>query len=191
MSTTITIVGLGALGSHVAQALRNMKQGLKLVDFDVVEQKNILSQFHTNLSLRRNKAQALQQALQGLWGVKVEVVPHKLTSDNARQLLGTAGLVIDCTDNIAARKVMMEFCKANNIPLLHGAMSADGSFARAIWTDWFKPDEESGTGATCEDGENLPFHVLAGAVVAQAAKAFLTRGAKVNFDITPSGVVRF
>ena len=187
----ITIVGLGALGSHVVQALRNLKGGLKLIDFDVVEQKNTLSQFHSNMSLRRNKAQAMQQALQGLWGVKVEVVPHKLTDDNAKQLLGGAGLVIDCTDNIAARLVMMKFCKAQNIPLLHGAMSADGSFARAIWTDWFVPDAESGTGATCEDGENLPFHVLAGAAIAQAAKTFLTKGTKLNFDITPSGVVRF
>lgn len=187
----IIIVGLGALGSHAVQALRNVKGVLKLIDFDVVEQKNTLSQFHTNMSLRRNKAQALQQALQGLWGVKVEVVPHKLTSENAKQLLGGAGLVLDCTDNIAARKVMMEFCKAQNIPLLHGAMSADGSFARAIWMDWFKPDEESGNGATCEDGENLPFHVLAGAVIAQAAKAFVTKGTKSNFDITPTGVARF
>lgn len=187
----IVIVGLGALGSHVAQALRNLKQGLKLVDFDRVEQKNTLAQFHSNMSLRRNKAQAMQQALQGLWGVKVEVVPHKLTDDNARQLLGGSALVIDCTDNIAARACMMKFCREAGIPLLHGAMSADGSFARVIWTDWFKPDAESGDGATCEDGENLPFHLLAGSTIAVAAKTFLSKGTKTNFDITPSGVVRF
>lgn len=188
----ITIVGLGALGSHVVQALRNMKQGLKLIDFDHVEQKNTLAQFHSNMSLRRNKAQAMQQALQGLWGLKVEAVPHKLTDDNAKVLLGGSILVIDCTDNIAARACMMKLCRAQNIPLLHGAMSADGTFARAIWTEWFKPDAESGDGATCEDGENLPFHVLAGAAIAQAGKLFLTKGSKTNFDITPSGgVVRF
>lgn len=187
----IVIVGVGALGSHAVMALRNIRFKLVVVDHDHVEQKNTLSQFHSNMSLRRNKAQAMQQALQGLWGVKVEVVPHKLTDDNAKQLLGGAGLVIDCTDNIAARQVMMKFCKANAIPLLHGAMSADGLFARAIWTDWFVPDAESGTGATCEDGENLPFHLLAGAAIALAAKTFLTKGTKLNFDITPSGVTRF
>lgn len=31
----IVIVGLGALGSHVVQALRNLKGVLKLIDFDV------------------------------------------------------------------------------------------------------------------------------------------------------------
>lgn len=185
----ITVVGLGALGSHVAQALRNLKHGLKLIDFDHVEQKNTLAQFHSNMSLRRNKAQAMQQALQGLWGVKVEAVPHKLTDGNAQALLGGAALVLDCTDNIAARQVMMTFCKAQNIPLLHGAMSADGSFARVIWTDWFKPDAESGDGATCEDGENLPFHMLAGSLLALSAKTFLQKGKKTNYQITPGGVL--
>jgi len=185
------IVGVGALGSHVVMALRNVPFKLVVCDHDHVEQKNTLAQFHSNMSLRRNKAQAMQQALQGLWGVKVECVPHKLTDDNAKQLLGGARLVLDCTDNLAARACMMKFCQVNDIPLLHGAMSADGTFARAIWTDWFKPDAESGDGATCEDGENLPFHLLAGSVLAMAAKTFLVKGVKVNFDITPSGVVRF
>lgn len=185
----IVIVGLGALGSHVAQALRNLKGGLKLIDFDKVEQKNTLAQFHSNMSLRRNKAQALAQAMQGLWGIKVEAIPHKLTDDNAKALLGGAGLVIDCTDNIAARDCMMRFCKAAGIPLLHGAMAADGSFARVIWTEWFVPDAESGAGATCEDGENLPFHLLVGGVAAQAAKTFLAKGRKVNYQVTPGGVL--
>ena len=185
----IVIVGLGALGSHVVQALRNMKCGLKLVDFDCVEQKNTLAQFHSNMSLRRNKALAMQQALQGLWGVKVETVPHKLTDGNAKQLLGGAALVIDCTDNIAARTCMMLYCKAAGIPLLHGAMSADGTFARVIWTERFVPDAESGDGATCEDGENLPFHLLAGSLIAISAKAFLDKGRKTNYQVSPGGVL--
>jgi len=184
----IVIVGLGALGSHAVQALRNVK-GLKIIDFDVVEQKNTLAQFHSNMTLRRNKAQAMQQALQGLWGVKVEAIPHRLTDDNAKQLLGGSRLVIDCTDNLAARDCMMRFCRANNIPLLHGAMSADGSFAQVLWTDLFKPDAESGNGATCENGENLPFHLLVGSVIAQAAKTFLDKGKQHSFQVTPTGGV--
>ena len=184
----IAIVGLGALGSHAVLALRNVPFNLVVCDHDRVETKNTLAQFHTNMSMRRNKAQALQQALQGLWGVKVEAVPHKLTKDNAQALLGGAALVLDCTDNIAARECISTFCKAKGIPLLHGAMSADGSFARVIWSDWFVPDAESGDGATCEDGENLPFHMLAGSLIAQAAKTFLQKGKKVNYQITPGGV---
>lgn len=185
----IVIVGLGAIGSHVAQCLRNVA-GLKLIDFDVVEQKNTLGQFHTKMSPRRNKAQALQQAFQGLWDIRVEVVPHKLTPENATQLLGGARLVLDCTDNIAARRVMMEFCGNNNIPLLHGAMAQTGDFGQVIWTDLFRPDAESGNGATCEDGENLPFHILMGSTMALSSKQFLDHGRRFSFSVSHSGVSR-
>ena len=185
----ITIIGLGALGSHAAIALRNVG-GLKLVDFDRVEQKNTLSQFHTKMGQGRNKAQAIAQAMQGFWGVKVETVPHKVTDDNAEVILGGSDLVLDCTDNIAARTCIKGFCDAKSIPLLHAAMSADGTFAQVVWTEDFEADAETGDGATCEDGENLPFHLLVGSFIAQTAKDFLDKGRKRNFQISPSGVIR-
>jgi len=185
----ITIIGLGALGSHAALALRNVP-GLKLVDFDKVEQKNTLSQFHSKMGLRRNKAQALAQALQGMWGIKVEVVPHKVTDDNAKVILGGSGLVLDCTDNIAARSCIKQFCVAEGIPLLHAAMSADGTFAQIVWTEDFTADAETGDGATCEDGENVQFHVLVGSMIAVAAKDFINKARKRNFQVMPSGIIR-
>ena len=187
--SNITIIGLGALGSHAALALRNVP-GLKLVDFDKVEQKNTLSQFHTKMGLRRNKAQALAQAMQGMWGVKVEVAPHKVTADNVKVILGGSSLVLDCTDNIAARSCIKQLCVAEDIPLLHAAMSADGTFAQIVWTEDFVADAETGDGATCEDGENLPFHIVVGSFIAQTAKGFLDKGRKRNFQVSPSGVIR-
>jgi len=185
----ITIVGLGALGSHAALALRNLGD-LKLVDFDHVEQKNTLAQLHTKQGVRRNKAQALSQLFQGMWGVRVEVVPHKVTFDSAPSILGGSDLVCDCTDNIAARTVIKTFCVADNIPLLHAAMSADGLFAQVVWTVDFVADAETGDGATCEDGANLPFHVLVGALVAQTVKSFFEKDRQHNFQVTPSSVMR-
>jgi|APSaa5957512622_1039677.scaffolds.fasta_scaffold08627_4 molybdopterin-synthase adenylyltransferase len=185
----IVIVGLGALGSHAALALRNIGS-LRLVDFDKVEQKNTLAQFHTKQSLRRNKAQALAQVLQGMWGVRAEAMPHKLTEPNAATFLAGADIVLDCTDNIAARTAIKAFCDANDIPLLHAAMSADGLFAQITWTESFEADPETGDGATCEDGVNLPFHVLVGGFVAQAVKTFFLQEKRQNFSLTPSGVMR-
>jgi len=184
----ITIVGLGALGSHAALALRNVGK-MKLVDFDVVEQKNTMAQFHTKMSLRRNKAQALKQAMQGLWGIKVDVVPHKVTDDNVDVILKGSDLVIDCTDNIAARACIKGYCEREGMPLLHGAMSQDGSFAQVVWTEEFEVEAGEG-GATCEDGENLPFHVLVGAYIAQVTKTFFDKGKRVNWQIASSGVMR-
>lgn len=185
----ITIVGLGALGSHAALALRNAGN-LKLVDFDLVEQKNTLAQFHSKMGLRRNKAQALQQAFQGMWGIKTDAIPHKVTADSVQAILGGSDLVLDCTDNFAARACIKQFCTDKDIPLLHGAMSADGTFGQVLWTERFKADEESGDGATCEDGENLPFHLLMGSVMAQTVKSFLKSGKRYCFQVTPAGILK-
>jgi len=185
----ITIVGLGALGSHAALGLRNAGQ-LRLVDFDHVEQKNTLSQFHTKMSLRKNKATALSQMMLGMWGVKCDVVPHKITEDNAKVILAGQDLVLDCTDNIAARTCIKTFCDQAGIPLLHGAMAADGKFAQAAWTEDFEADAESGDGATCENGENLQFHLLVGGALAVSAKLYLDKGLKHSVQATPGQVRR-
>jgi len=187
----ITIIGVGALGSHVALALRNLKQGLRVIDFDNVEQKNVLAQFHTKMSLRRNKAHALSQTFQGLFGVKVDVVPHKLTNDNKNEVLKGSELLIDCTDNITAREIIKCWAKDNQIPCLHGALSADGTFARIIWDEVFVADAEGNEGeATCIDGEHLPFFMLAASTMAIEAERFLKSGKKHSIQLTPSGTIR-
>ncbi len=188
MTRNIVIVGVGALGSHVALLSRNFDARIKLVDFDRVEQKNTLSQFHTKMGLGRNKAQALAQTLQGLFGLKVEAIPHRLTADNAEALLGGADLVIDCLDNGASRRVVQETVRRLGVPCLHGGLAADGQFGRAIWDAHFVIDDESEAGqATCEGGEHLPFIAVVAARLACCAQAFLATGAQPGFHIHPAG----
>ena len=146
MKPPIVIVGVGALGSHLGLLLRNWAcpvglYPIRVCDFDRVEKKNVMSQFHTTMGVGRNKAQAFQQALQGMFGVRVEAIPHRLTSDNAEALLGGAALVIDCTDNAEARRVIQGFVKPMGIPCLHGCLGAEGTIGRVVWTEQFKPDE--------------------------------------------------
>lgn len=187
----IAIVGAGALGSHVALFLRNLKHKLRVIDFDRVEQKNILAQFHTKMGLRRNKAQALGQAMQGMFGTMIEMVPNKLTKDNIEPLLGHAELIVDCTDNIAARQLIQGFALDCDFPCLHGALSADGAFARVMWSDDFEADAEGEDGeVTCIDGEHLPFFAAAAAYVAIEAQRFLETGKKSSFQLTPAGIIR-
>jgi molybdopterin/thiamine biosynthesis adenylyltransferase len=188
---TVVIVGVGALGSHVALAGRNWKAQLKVIDFDRIEQKNVQAQFHSRMGLRQNKAQALAKAMQGLFGTKVIAVPHKLTEDNVEALLGGAALVIDCTDNAKARAVIQGYVRPNEIPCLHGALSADGSFARVVWDEHFQTDHEGEEGqATCEDGEQLPTFMLASASVAVEAQRFLDRGERRSFQVMPGAMLR-
>lgn len=187
----ITIIGVGALGSHVALLLRNEKEPMKVVDFDRVEQKNTQAQFHTKMSLGRNKAEALSQALHGMFGVRVGSVPHKLTTDNATAILGGSKLLLDCTDNISTRLLISTACRKFNVPCLHGCLSAAGDFARIVWEEHFMPDAEGEEAqATCIDGEHLPFFAAAAAFMAVEAQQFLKGGRKRSFQLTPAGVIR-
>lgn len=191
MTRKVTIVGLGALGSHLIQFARNWDVKFNLVDFDRIEQKNVASQFHSWMGLRKNKASALKQALRGMFGTKVDVSPHKLTSDNVDVILGSSDLVIDCTDNAETRRLIQKFVQDNNIPCLHGCLSATGDLAQITWTEYFVVDEEGEAGAaTCEDGEQLPFFALAGAQIAMIAQDFLETGKKKSLQLLPFNLIR-
>jgi molybdopterin/thiamine biosynthesis adenylyltransferase len=188
---TVTIVGAGALGSHLVLLAREWEAELRVIDFDRVEAKNIRSQFHTRLGSGKNKARAIQAAMKSLFGVKLGALSARLVENNVADLLGGSDLVVDCTDNIAVRQVVQGFCRPEAIPCLHGCLSAAGDFARIIWTEHFVPDPEDAEGqATCEDGRNLPFHGLAGALLASVAQRFLEDGIRESFQVTAGSVVR-
>lgn len=185
---TVVIVGVGALGSHLALLARNLDVQLVLVDFDRVEQKNVLSQFHTKMGLGRNKAQALVQAFRGMFGVKVEAVPHRLTADNVDTVLGRADIVVDCLDNGASRRLVQDWVRAHDIPCLHGALSADGQYGRVVWDDLFHIDDEDVEGApTCEGGEHLPFIAQVSAQLAFALQQHVEHDRNRSWDLFPGG----
>jgi molybdopterin/thiamine biosynthesis adenylyltransferase len=185
---TITIVGVGALGSHAVQFLRNSGATIRVIDFDRVEQKNTSSQFHGVSQVGKSKVASLQQAMLFLFKSKLEVIPHKLTKDNQKQLLGGADLVIDCLDNGEARRLVQSYVRAENIPCVHGALAADGGFGRVIWDEKFEIDDATGGAATCENGEHLPFIGVVATLLAKAAQDFLLHGKKTGFQIHPAGV---
>lgn len=185
----VTIIGVGALGSHLVQALRNEKVILKVIDFDRVEMRNVASQFHFKGSVGKKKTDALKQAMQFCYGLSLEVVGHKLTAENEVQLLGGADLLVDCLDNGEARRLVQRFARANSVPCLHGALAADGGFGRVIWDEHFVIDDEAGADApTCENGEFLPFIEITSAYLAFAAQRFIKDGRKTSYSISPAGV---
>lgn len=188
---TVTIVGVGALGSHVIMLLRSMDIAIRVIDFDRVEQKNTLSQFHGKPHVGKLKTEAARQTMQMLWGLKISVFNAKLVENNSKELLGSSDLVVDCLDNGAARRVVQSFVRTTSTPCLHGALSANGDFGRAVWDEDFVIDDESGSGAaTCENGEHLPFIGLTASFIARSAQEFLVKSKKISFQVTPVGAMR-
>ena len=206
----VVIVGVGALGSHVALLLRNEAE-LTVIDCDKVEQKNVLAQFHPKSSVRQNKAESIKKTMQFLYGTSIKSIPHKLTPDNAKELL-LGDLIIDCLDNGEGRRAIVNFIRTRDAwqlqlektnsrqpiadrgvgsTLLHGALAPNGEFGRAIWDEQFKIDDEAGAGAaTCEGGEFLPFITITASYLAYSAQTFLRTGKKIGFQIYPGGATR-
>jgi len=178
---------VGALGSHTALFLRNY-EGLVLVDFDKIESKNILSQFHTKQGLGKNKANALQFLMKFLFGTETKVFTSKLEETNQEQLLGKPDLIIDCVDNGKARRIIQNYVRKHSIPCLHAGVTADGTYGRVYWDEIFKIDEDGAPGqATCENGEHLPFLTLVAAKTACEAQRFLEKKERANWNIHSFG----
>lgn len=185
----VTLIGVGALGSHLLQFGRNWPVTFTVVDFDRVEQRNVMAQFHSRMGVGRNKATAVQQALQGLFGLRVKAVPHRLGEDNVSTLLASADLVLDCVDNLPTRVVIQDHVRASGQPCLHGALAADGSYARLMWDEHFVADGAADGAVTCEDGEHLPFVALVAARMASVVQAFLQDGRRQSLHVHPGGIV--
>jgi len=187
----VVIVGVGALGSHLVQFLRNEDVTLTLVDFDRVETKNVSSQFHSKATVGKKTVDSIKQSMQFLYGRKVITIGNKLTKDNVSQLLGSADLVVDCLDNGESRRVIQQYVREHDIACLHGALAADGAFGRVCWTEFFIVDDEDSVGTpTCEGGEHLPFIGVVSTYLALAVQRYLREKKKIGFQIHSTGAMR-
>lgn len=192
--TRVLVVGAGALGSHVVQFMRSVKDvSLRVIDDDRVDTKNTLSQFHGKPSVGKSKVVSLSQTMNFLFGIKVETIPHRLVEDNVMELVrpvGLTGLVIDCLDNGASRRTLQKAVRALNVQCLHGALAADGGLGRIVWDQFFTVDDEDVQGATtCQGGEHLPFVSICAGYLAYSAQLFLEKDQKRGFHVFPSGAI--
>ena len=186
----IVFAGVGALGSNAVVLCRNLAVQLVLVDFDRVESKNCLSQAYVKPSVGKNKADALKLQLSNFWAIKAESFGVRLGEDNVASLCGTADLVVDAFDNAQSRRRLSTWARGANKPLVHAAVSADGTFGIVRWDERFTPDEEAAPGAaTCEGGEHLPLIAMVAAALARAIQDFVATGARRDAMISLSGVI--
>ena len=187
----IVICGVGALGSTAVSFCRNLDLELRLIDFDRVESKNLSAQWFVKQSIGKNKAEAVRLQLANFYGGKSEALGVRLAANNAAQLLADCELAVDCFDNADSRIVLSEAARARELPLLHGALAADGTFGLVRWDERFAPDREDAPGQpTCEGGEHLPMIGLVGATLARAIQDFVRSGDRHDYSVSLSGVTR-
>jgi molybdopterin-synthase adenylyltransferase len=122
----IIIIGLGALGSHVADILVRAGVGyLSLIDRDVVEIHNLHRQtlFNENdLKKTIPKAEAAKKKLKKVnSNIKILSKTLDLNPSNIESLVRNYDLIIDCTDNFETRFLINDVAMKLKIPWIYGA----------------------------------------------------------------------
>ena len=187
----VVVCGVGALGSTAVLFIRNLDVELRLIDFDRVESKNLAAQWFVKQSVGKAKAESVRLQLANFYGRKADALNVRLAANNTEQLLAGCELAVDCFDNADSRIVLSEACRARGLPLLHGALAADGTFGMVRWDARFTADREDVAGqATCEGGEHLPMIGLVGSTLARAIQDFVKDGSQNDYLVSLSGVVR-
>jgi molybdopterin-synthase adenylyltransferase len=140
----VAVIGVGGLGSPAIQYLAAAGIGtLRLVDGDAVSLSNLQRQvIHDTEQVGALKVASAAMSVARLNPhVTVEPVAARLDRDNAAELIAEADLVLDCTDNFAARYVTSDQCFHSRKPLITGAV---GQFDGSITT--LKPYETAADG---------------------------------------------
>ncbi len=125
LKSTVTVVGVGGLGSAVAIYLVASGVGkLILVDPEVVELSNLNRQvIHWVKDLGKAKVESAKEKLREL-NPEVEVVPIKARlSEVIDEVVREADVVVDALDNWDARHLLNEYCVKYGKVLVHAAVN--------------------------------------------------------------------
>jgi molybdopterin-synthase adenylyltransferase len=120
---TIAVVGVGALGSMATNLLARAGIGkIILYDDDKVELQNLQRQFlYDEKDINEEKVFAAEKKLKDInSGVKIIPKNQRLNSKN---ILLSADIVLDCTDNPDSKFLLNRYCKEKNIPLISASVA--------------------------------------------------------------------
>jgi adenylyltransferase/sulfurtransferase len=131
LAARVAIVGCGALGGLQAEALARSGVGsITIIDRDFVETSNLQRQFlfsEDDAVRALPKAVAAEGRLRQINStIEIRGIVADLDPANIFDLLDSAGLILDATDNFETRFLINDFSVARNVPWIYGA--AVGSY---------------------------------------------------------------
>ncbi|HAM35767.1 MAG TPA: adenylyltransferase [Elusimicrobia bacterium] len=132
----VLCVGAGGLGSPLAFYLAAAGIGrLGLVDDGRLELSNLQRQIlYATRGLGQPKAAQAAARLRALNPhVQVQVLPLRLSPDNAAALISGYDVIADATDNFPARYALNAACAAAGRPMVHGAVSGFEGYLSVFW----------------------------------------------------------
>ena len=124
---TAAVIGCGGLGTNVAVHLAGAGIGkIWLCDFDTVQTRNLNRQFfYTAADVGKPKSDLLAARLQRYAPETVVVsVAKRITCEADLSFADAAEIVVLAVDNIDARRIVNDFCKHKQKPLINGGVDA-------------------------------------------------------------------
>jgi len=124
LASHVLVVGAGGLGSSALLYLAASGLGrITIADADHVDLTNLQRQvIHDMASLGQAKVASAAAAIAALNpDVRVEALGERLGPERILQLVRTADVVLDCSDNFATRHAINRACVAARKPLVSGA----------------------------------------------------------------------
>ena len=187
---SVLIVGIGGLGSVVAQSLCAAGIGhLILVDSDCVEESNLHRQpLYRMRDIGKQKVKAARDTLlEANPHAHIDAICETLTPANAAALVAAADIVVDAADSFAVTYILSDECLHSGKTLISasvlglsgyvGAFCGDAPSYRAVF-----PEMPQHVGACAQDG------VLGTAVgVIGALQAQITLSTILNLQPSVSG----
>lgn len=125
LASSVLVIGAGGLGASCLMSLAASGVGrLGIVEPDHVELSNLPRQtLYETADIGRPKVLAAKDRLEEMNpGVKIDTHIATLDAANADTLIAGYNLVVDGTDNFAARYVINDVCMKAKTPWVHAAM---------------------------------------------------------------------
>lgn len=135
--SAVLIVGVGALGSSLAQQMTRAGVGIvRLADRDYVEPSNLQRQSlfdEEDARAAQPKAVAAAAKLRRINGaVRAEPFVTEVNANTVGALLNGVQLVLDGTDNVRTRVALSDACFARGVPLLYGGVTGSEAMSAAL-----------------------------------------------------------
>lgn len=102
LTTPVTLIGAGAIGSWVAFCLVKMGMNVTVIDDDKITIENMNCQNYPMSAIGKHKAEALRDMIYDFTGTRIEAVVGRYTGGVF------PGIVIVAVDNMATRKLVWE-----------------------------------------------------------------------------------
>lgn len=136
LESKVLLIGAGGLGSPAALYLAAAGVGtIGIVDHDVVDRSNLQRQvIHTEDRIGLPKVESAREAIRAL-NPDVNVVLHqeRLDSSNVDEIFAGYQVVLDGTDNFAARYLVNDACIKHRLPNVHGAVFRFDGQVSVFW----------------------------------------------------------